>query len=121
MVQAPTIPETIPVGIRVDESGRLRVGDSRVLVEGMLILYRSGTSPEELIENFPSMAAADLYATIAYYHQNRAEMDAWVDEIERETERVSKMVDADPRLRAARRALDKKIEARKKNLDPASG
>jgi uncharacterized protein (DUF433 family) len=110
MATAPPIPASAPVGIRVDKDGRLRVGNSRVLVEGILILYRSGETAEQLLENFPTMAPEDLFATLAYYLRHRPEMDAWIDEVERETERVIEMIDAHPRSRAANEKFHKLFE-----------
>jgi uncharacterized protein (DUF433 family) len=39
-------------------------------------VLRLGFSPEELVERFPHLALAHVYDALAYYYDNRAEIEA---------------------------------------------
>jgi uncharacterized protein (DUF433 family) len=76
-----------------DEYGKFRVGDTRVLLELVIHAFNQGETPEEIVDSYPSLRLADVYAVIAYYLYHRVEIDAYVrqadekaDQIQRETE-----------------------------------
>ncbi len=37
-------------------------------------------SPDELVTEFPQLTLADVYAALAYYHDNRESIDRQIDE-----------------------------------------
>ena len=55
--------------------GRLRVDGTRVTVLQIAALYKRGESAEEIAQNFPQLNLSQVYAALAYYHANRAEID----------------------------------------------
>lgn len=76
-----------------DEHGKFRVVGTRVLLELVIHAYNQGEIPEEIVDSYPSLRLADVYAVIAYYLYHRVEIDAYVhqanekaDQIQRETE-----------------------------------
>lgn len=69
--------------IREDESGALRVGGTRVLLELVVWAHDSGSTPEEIVEMYPSLPLADVYGVIAFYLRNKAVVDAYIAERER--------------------------------------
>ncbi|HUS17068.1 MAG TPA: DUF433 domain-containing protein [Chloroflexia bacterium] len=76
---APLVPATLPVPLRADEHGTIRVGASRLTLETVLWTYRDGTPPKTLAtECFPELALADAYAIVAFYLQNRTRVDAYL-------------------------------------------
>ena len=58
--------------------GAVRVGKTRVTFLTVMDAYHSGAGAEEIVEQYPALDLADVYATIAYYLQNRAELDAYL-------------------------------------------
>jgi uncharacterized protein (DUF433 family) len=80
--------EKIP--LRVDELGAVRVGNTRVLLEIVITAYRMGSSAEGIVEQFPSLNLADVHAVLSYYLRHRADVDAYVQEVELEGERIRK-------------------------------
>src|SRR5262249_26971024 len=91
--------------IRMDEQGRAWVDDTTVkVIEIVLDHLAYGWSAETIQENHPHLSLPQVYASLAWYYDHQAEMDA---EIERQGERLEAMrstVKASPlALRALRR------------------
>jgi uncharacterized protein (DUF433 family) len=83
-----------PVPLRVDDSGAIRVGSSRVTLDVLLADYRSGMSPEEIVRQLDTLDLADVYAAIAYYHRHRGEVDQYLRRREAEAEAVRRDIEA---------------------------
>jgi uncharacterized protein (DUF433 family) len=79
---------TIPVPIRTDEHGSIRVGGTRVLLDVLLARYQQGDTPEQINQGFPTLKLADIYAVITYYLNNKAEVDAYLRRREQEAEEL---------------------------------
>lgn len=54
----------------------IRLKGHRIGIDDILDLYLEGYSPEEIVLYYGTLQPVEVYATITYYHQNRAEMDA---------------------------------------------
>ena len=67
-----------PIPLRVDESGTVRVGDTRVTLDTIIRRFHLGDSPETLAESFAPLALADIYAVIGYYLRHQAEVDGYL-------------------------------------------
>ena len=68
--------------IRQDESGALRVGDSRVLLELVILEFQDGASPEMIVQHYDTLALSDVYAVIGYYLRPREEIQSYLDDRE---------------------------------------
>ena len=86
MAIATPIVEQVP--LRLDDSGTLRVGDSRVLLEIVVGAYLQGETAEEIVESFDTLQLADVYAVISYYLRHRDEVDAYIAERETQGEEI---------------------------------
>jgi uncharacterized protein (DUF433 family) len=75
-----------------EQDGALRVGRSSVTLETVVWAFHDGASPERIVEQFPTLDLADVYAVIAYYLRHRADVDAYVERraqlYERQTDEV---------------------------------
>ena len=60
--------------------GSLRVGNTRVTLDTLIAFYNQGENAEQLAKGFPTIALADIHATIAYYLKHRAQIDAYLAE-----------------------------------------
>ena len=56
--------------------GRLRVDGTRITVERIAVLYKQGHSAEEIVQTYPHLSLAQVYAALAWFHANRAEIEA---------------------------------------------
>ena len=84
----------IPVPLRVDETGTIRVGPSRVTRELVVSRFDQGESPEEIVSGFPSLQLADVYAVVTYCLQHRPEVEAYLQEQQRRAAKVRKLIEA---------------------------
>jgi len=65
-----------------ERDGDLYVGDSRVGVYSVIASWQQGYSPEEIQNGFPHLSLLDIYGTITYYLEHRAELDARFREVD---------------------------------------
>lgn len=56
--------------------GRPRIADTGVSVRRVAAWYRKGLEPEEIAEEIGHLSLAQVHAALAYYHANRAAIDA---------------------------------------------
>jgi uncharacterized protein (DUF433 family) len=56
--------------------GRIRIDGTRITVERIATHYKQGQSPEDIAETYPHLSLSQIYAALAYYHANRAEMES---------------------------------------------
>lgn len=84
---SPTLePEAVPL-TRTPE-GVIRVGDTRVPFDTVVYAFRDGATAETIVDRFPTLTLADVYAAIAYYLRHTAEVDAYLAEQERKAAEV---------------------------------
>ena len=77
-----------PLPLRQEPDGTVRVGGTRVLLDTVVAAFREGASPEQIVEQYPDLALADVYAAIGYCLRNRAAVDAYVAGRRQEAERL---------------------------------
>ena len=91
--------EALPMPLRVDEDGVVRVDDTRVTLDTVVYAYLGGASPEEIVDRYPSLSLAAVYGVIGYYLHHRAQVDGYLREREQRTAAVRRENEArfDPR------------------------
>ena len=83
--------ETPP--LRQEESGALRVGESRVLVELVIQEFLDGATPEAIAQRYPTATLADIYAVIAYYLRHRDEVEEYLRQREQRADEVRQRIE----------------------------
>jgi hypothetical protein len=71
----------------------------------VLIAFNQGSTAEEIVQQYSSLPLADVYAVIAYYLRNRAELDSYLSEQTARREQVERDLDARYDLRGIRERL----------------
>ena len=56
--------------------GRIRIDGTRITVHRIATLYKQGQSPEDIAQTYPHLSLSQVYAALAYYHANRAEIES---------------------------------------------
>jgi uncharacterized protein (DUF433 family) len=57
-------------------SGRACIAGQRIRVKDVVVWHeKRGYSPDEVVDMFPGITLADVYAALAYYFDNRQEID----------------------------------------------
>lgn len=87
-------PSTLSVPLRTDVEGAIRIGKTRVLLEIVIDAFQRGETPEGIVQSFPSLKLQEVYAVIAYYLQNRVDVDAYVKRIKAEGEALRREIEA---------------------------
>lgn len=77
--------QTKPVPLNRDAHGVIRVDSTRVSLDTVIFAFNQGSTPEEIVPDYSTLDLSDVYAVIAYYLQNQAEVEDYLRE--RETER----------------------------------
>lgn len=109
-----SITPTMAVPLRTDAQGAIRIGSTRVLLEMVVHAFQRGATPESIVQSFPALRLDEVYAVIAYYLQNRAEVDAYLHHVETEGQRIREKIEAaQPDMRDLRERLLRRQEAKR--------
>jgi uncharacterized protein (DUF433 family) len=68
-----------PIPLLEDQHGDIRVGDSRVLLDLVVHAFDDGATPETIIQMYPTLQLADVYASITYYLRHRQVVQDYLD------------------------------------------
>jgi uncharacterized protein (DUF433 family) len=100
--------------VRVDEHGVMRVGNGRLMLDGIVIGFQEGLSAEAIHRRYPSASLEQVYGAIAYYLGNREAVDAYLRSQDALFEywRAKGESEPDP-VRERLRALKKQREAQR--------
>jgi uncharacterized protein (DUF433 family) len=96
---------TVP--LRTDEHGAIRIGKTRILLELVIHAYYMGETPEGIVDSYPVLTTADVYAVIGYYLANREEIDTYVRQRDEQAEELLRDMEANltPEARSLRTRL----------------
>ncbi len=61
-------------------SGQPRVAGTRIRVANIVLWMEEGKSPDEIVSAYPQLTLADVHAAMAFYFDNRVEMDRLAEE-----------------------------------------
>lgn len=67
------------VPFEIVEQGVAYVGGTRVTLDTVIYTFLEGATAEEIVQKYPSLQLADVYAVVAYYLQNRDEIEAYLN------------------------------------------
>lgn len=70
------------------KGGTPHIAGTGVTVRTIVRWYQLGLTPEEIAADYPHLQLAQVYSALAYYHANRAEMDAHMAAEEAESDRL---------------------------------
>jgi uncharacterized protein (DUF433 family) len=74
--------------LRKDETGAIRVGNSRVLLEIVIRAFQDGSSPESIVHRYSTLSLSDVYNTIGYYLLHQEAVEAYLTQREQLVESV---------------------------------
>jgi uncharacterized protein (DUF433 family) len=105
------VAETPP--LKREPNGAVRLRGTRVSLDSVVWTYNEGCTPEEIVQEFPTLALADVYAVIAFYLRHRDEVQAYLEQQERDAEEIRRQIEElcppdgfRERLLARQRALE---------------
>ena len=91
-----TIIHSDPVPLRVDETGTIRVGNTRITLDVLLGFLLRGVQPEQMVstEWYPTLSLADVHGVLAYYYRHQAELDEYLQSRREEADTRQQEIEA---------------------------
>lgn len=102
------------VTLHVDDQGVMRIGNTRVRLDTVVIAWKQGDSPEQIAENFDALDLAQVYGVISHYLNHRAELDKYLEENEQKGARLR----ADLEKRSPQNDIRERLLARRGAPNP---
>src|SRR5207302_10255110 len=83
-----------PVPLQVDDTGTIRVGESRVTLDVLLQYWRLGMKPEEIARGLDTLTLADVHGALFYYFRHPTEIDDYLRRREEEADKLRRQIEA---------------------------
>jgi uncharacterized protein (DUF433 family) len=93
----------LPEFLTKDSDGSIRIRDHRIGLEHLIHDYNEGYSAEALAEEYPAVSLSLVHKVIAFYLDNRVEVDRYVAECWTECDRHRNAASQGPTLEELRR------------------
>jgi len=78
--------EAVP--LHEDAHGVVRVSGTRVTLDSVIAVFKAGATAEEIVQQYPTLPLADVYAVIAYYLKHTDEVEAYLKKRHRFAEKI---------------------------------
>lgn len=69
--------------LRQDETGAIRIGNTRILLEIVIRAFQDGVTPETIPQRYEILTLADIYATISYCLRHEQEVESYLSDRDR--------------------------------------
>ncbi len=83
-----------PPRLHMDDTGTIRVGNSRITFDVVISDHLRGDTPEQILDGRDALSLGDVYAAIAYYHAHRAEADEYLRRRDEEAAAIRAKIEA---------------------------
>jgi len=80
-----------PIPLAIDSDRVIRVGNTRVTLDTVLKTFKNGATAEEIVQSYPSLKLADVYATISFYLNHQQETEIYLQQRQDQAKQVRKM------------------------------
>jgi uncharacterized protein (DUF433 family) len=95
--------EREPPPLSEDETGAIRVGNSRVLLETVIRACQDGAPPEAIVHRYSTLSLSDVYNTIGYYLRHQDAVEGYLSQREHLADGVQqRLADIQPDLSSIR-------------------
>lgn len=98
----------LPDFLTRDADGEIRLAGHRIGLYTLVRMYREGNSAEQIAEELESLGLALVYKTLAFYLENRTEVDAYADAYRAELERQEQIYRRGPSIEELRQRWQEK-------------
>ena len=89
-----------------EADGEIRLTGSRIGLYNILRIYNEGFSPAQIAEEFPSLALDHIAKVIAFYLENRADVDNYLEAYRQDLERQEALNPPRPGHQKIQKLLD---------------
>jgi uncharacterized protein (DUF433 family) len=106
-----SVVSTSEIKLTKTEAGVIRIGDTRVSLDSVIIAFNQGSAPEQIVYDYDSLSLSEVYATISYYLQHREEVNSYLTARAKQNERLREFNEA----RFDQKGLREKLLSRRRN------
>jgi uncharacterized protein (DUF433 family) len=85
---------TTAVPLSQHQAGVLRVTSTRVSLDSVVFTFNEGATPEEIVQQYPTLDLKDVYAVISYYLQNKEEVENYLEQRRVERQQLKKEIES---------------------------
>ena|SRR5258708_5662432 len=107
-----TLEKNIAVPFTVTEFGSIRIANTRVSLDSIIHHYKLGSTAEEISYRFPSLSLADIHLAIAYYLNNRPEIEEYLQRQESEADELEQRIKSNPNQQKRMSELRERVLSR---------
>jgi uncharacterized protein (DUF433 family) len=79
-----------PIPLKEDGDGVIRVAQTRVTLDTVVHTYLDGAAAEEIVQQYPSLNLADVYAVISYFLRHSADVESYLQKRQTQADSVHK-------------------------------
>ena len=108
-----TLEQTQTLPFRLAEDGTIRIGDSRVSLDSVIHHYKLGAAAEQIVQKFPALDLADVYAAISYYLNNEDAIEEYLRQQEARGDEIQETIKSDPQYQKTSANLRARLLNRK--------
>lgn len=83
-----------PIPLTINSDGVIRVGGTRVTLDTVVNAFKQGEAPEDIQLGYPSLNLADIYSTISYYLRHQQEVETYLQQRQKEAEKIRQQIEA---------------------------
>lgn len=76
------------IPITTDRDGVMRISGTRVPIDTVIDAFKVGATAEEIAQQYPAIALADVYAVITYYLHHLSEVEHYLSQRQAFAEQV---------------------------------
>jgi uncharacterized protein (DUF433 family) len=87
------LPTTAVVPLFTDPQNVIRVHGTRVTLDSIVNAFLAGATAEEITQQFPTVALANVYLIIAHYLNHTAEVDSYLSKRQSEAVDLQRSVE----------------------------
>lgn len=88
------LPTALDVPLYQDESGAIRIRNTRVHLYLVIRAFLRGETPESIVQMYTTLSLRDVYAVITHYLDNRADVDAYLADVETKSTALRQQIEA---------------------------
>jgi len=83
-----------PAPLQTNADAVVRVGKTPVTLDTVIAVFKQGTTAEEIVDRYPSIRLADVYAAIAFYLNHQQEVETYLQLRQQQAQEIRKMNEA---------------------------
>lgn len=102
------------VNLTKNDDGTIRIGKTRVSLESVVYHFQNGATSEEIQQKFPALTLAEVYSAIAYFLNNREQVEDYLHRQDAESDVMQSEIEAQfqPQIVELRKRISARWEKR---------